>query len=141
MSPLFLLFACAEGDLAIEPVSLDWGEIDFQDDGCRDCLCEAGCAPMDLVLTNAGEADLEVSLPAGMDADHLCPIGHDPSGPIELGVLESDASFILRIAVCGYLPGERDTEVSGTVDIENDGVDTVIQVPWSFTPIRNIDTE
>ncbi len=140
MAWLIALLACSEGDLAIEPVSLDWGEVDFQTAECLDCVCDEGCAARDLVLTNAGDADLEVSLPLGMDADHLCPIGHDPTEAIELGVLEPEASFILRIAVCGYVPGERDTEVTGTIDLENDGVDTVIEVPWSFTPIRNIDT-
>ena len=47
---------------------------------------------------------------------------------------------MLTLSVCSYEPGERDTEVSGTIDLETDGVDTVIQVPFTFTPIRNIDS-
>ncbi len=136
---LWTLIGCGEGDLAIEPVSLSWGEVDFQTSACTDCTCDEGCQPKDLVLTNAGDGDLKLDLPLGVDA-HLCPFGYDGAEALDLGTLEPDASFVLTLSVCSYEPGERDTEVSGTIDLETDGVDTVIQVPFTFTPIRNIDS-
>jgi hypothetical protein len=134
---LWSLFACGEGDLAVQPVSLSWGEVDFQTSDCTDCTCENGCQPMTLTLTNAGDADLHVELPLGVDA-HLCPFGYDGTFPIDLGTLSPDASFTLTFSVCYYEPGERDTLVEGTIDLETDGIDTVIRVPFSFTPIRII---
>ncbi len=141
MTPLIALtlLACGEGDLAVEPVALSWGEVDFQTHACMDCLCDEGCQPRELALTNAGDADLKLDLPLGVDP-HLCPFGYDGSQALDLGTLEPDATFTLTLSVCHYDPGERDTEVEGTIDLETDGVDSVIRVPFSFTPIRNIDS-
>ncbi len=139
MLSLLALFACGEGDLAVEPVSLAWGDVDFQTTACTDCLCDEGCEPRELALTNAGDADIKVDLPLGVDT-HLCPFGYDGAKALDLGTLEPDATFVLTLSVCAYEPGERDTQVSGTIDVETDGADTVIQVPFTFTPIRNIST-
>ncbi len=138
MSLLWSLLACGQGDLAVEPVSLTWGDVDFQTTECMDCTCDDGCEPQELVLTNAGDGDITVELPLGVDP-HLCPYGYDGDTALDLGTLAPDATFVLILSVCSYEPGERDTEVNGTVDIETDGVDSVIQVPFRFTPIRNID--
>lgn len=136
---LWSVLACGEGDLAVEPTSMTWGEVDFQTNACIDCLCDEGCQPRTLTLTNAGDADLKLDLPLGVDS-HLCPFGYEGDQPLDLGTLSPDASFVLTLSVCAYEPGERDTQVEGTIDLETDGVDTVIRVPFSFTPIRNIGT-
>ncbi|HJN76878.1 MAG TPA: hypothetical protein QGF58_23320 [Myxococcota bacterium] len=133
---LALLFACAKGSLEITPNPLSWGEVDFHaGENCEDD--EGGCSPLDVVLRNAGDADLELTSAQGYDSTYLCIDGYAADAPMELGDLPPGASSILTISVCGYQPGELTSEVSGSIVFELETGDESLD--WSFTPIRNID--
>lgn len=132
--PLALLaLGCSRGQLSLDPAELVWGEVDFQAEPLN---CEDGCDPLEATLRNDGEGDLAVRLPSGYDGDHLCIDGFtEPDSPLDLGILPPGASYILVIRVCGYLEGERDTEVRGALRLDADGEG--FTWPWSFTPIRD----
>ena len=127
-----VLLACASGSLEITPNPVVWGEVDFH--AGEDCEPEdGGCDPLDVVLRNAGDGDLELASTAGFDGDHVCVDGHAADTALDLGTLPPAASVILTMSVCGYEPGERDSEVTGSITF--DGGESL---DWSFTPIRDI---
>lgn len=137
MTAIVAFLACASGDVVPEPRELVFGTVDFQADACPECLCDEGCNPVDLVLTNVGEEPASVRMPQGFDDTHLCLAGYDPVSPLELGLVGPQERLILPFSVCGYAPGELTTTVEGTLLFETDGVDPWVEVPWSVTPIRD----
>lgn len=135
---ILLLLACSSGSLSISPNPIEWGEIDFHNADPMDCDPEdGGCDPTVVTLLNDGDRDVGISIPGGVDSDHLCVDGFEPDTDMDLGTLGAGSSYNLVIAVCGYEPGERDSEVTGAISIALDSGDTE-SLEWSFTPIRNI---
>ena len=129
--------ACKQGALSLSPPELAWGEVDFQGEPLDCTADDGGCDAMVVTLTNSGQGDLNLRLPYGYDGDHLCVEGFDADAPLELGLLAPGSSYNLKISVCGYLAGERDSEVSGALQIETDGEPSQTTWPWSFTPVRD----
>lgn len=137
-SLLPFLAACGTsgGDLRVEPAFLDFGEVDFQD-----ALPEGGYGRREVALTNEGSAPVQVTIP-GFDGERLCVTGLDPAeAPLALPAIEPGSRYLLYVGVCGYLPGERDTRVDGSIMLVNDGVDPVVTVDYAFTPTRDIGSD
>lgn len=142
-----LLLGCANpGILESEPTSLDWGEIDFHNDDCMDCTCPDGCGPTQVLLTNTGETQLDIRMPNGFDADHLCLDGFTSSPNLLIGTLQSGEFFLLDVSVCGYLAGELNLPdenpartVEGQLRFQTNGEPSVFEIPFSFVPVRNQD--
>ena len=144
--PLLALPCASPGALEADPSSLDGGEIDFHNETCMDCACGDGCGLTQVMLTNTGEAALDLSLPNGFDADHLCIDGYTSSPNLSLGTLEPGEFFLLDVAVCGYLAGELNLPdedppraVEGQLRFESNGEPRTLDIPYSFIPIRNQD--
>ena len=130
---LFYL-ACSSNELiSVSPPDLAWNDINFADP-----IPENGYAPLELIITNKMDNDVEVSI-SNFDWEHLCLQGYSESSELELPTLTVGDSFILRPSVCKYLPenGERDTEVSGSININaTSGKNSLtVNVPWVFTPV------
>jgi len=129
---MLLLLGCAQGSLEITPNPVAFGEVDFH--AGEECEPEeGGCAPLDVTLRNAGDADLELVSSAGYDGDYLCLSGHAADTELDLGTLPPGAAVILTMSICGYEPGELTSEVDGTIAFDVEGGD----LDWSFTPIRD----
>ena len=143
----FLLFGCASpGILESDPAALDWGEIDFHNDDCMDCSCADGCGLTQVLLTNTGEAELDITLPTGFDEDHLCIDGFTSSPNLGIGTLQPGEFFLLDVSVCGYLPGELNLPdetparlVEGRLGFQTSGEPSTFDIPFSFVPVRNQD--
>jgi hypothetical protein len=149
MKPLFLVFfalpmACSsDGVLELDPVSLDWGEVDFHTEECMDCACPDGCGLTPLFLNNTGEAPLQIHMPNGFDDAHLCIDGYDSESNLDLGILQPGEFFLLNISVCGYEAGELNTEgeeparpVTGSLRFSTDGEPAKASAEFSFVPVR-----
>jgi len=135
-----LLAGCGEelGDLDMSPVYIDFGEIDFQDEACFDCDCDEHCRATTVTLLNEGTAPLNISLPYGLDAERFCLEGfQDVSEPIEIPALEPEASYLLVLSICGYVPGEQTLLVEGEIVFHTDGDREEVGLDWSYTPIRD----
>ncbi|MFH1463906.1 MAG: hypothetical protein ABIO70_05950 [Pseudomonadota bacterium] len=134
---LALLSACTpeEGVLVLDPPSLDWGEIDFQQS-----MPLEGFDQREVNLINDGVKDLTIRIP-GYDRVHLCLEGfEDQEGIVELPTLSPGSRYILLPAVCGYdvEAGEIGTTFHGRLQFVNDGTDPVELLEYSFTPVRHI---
>lgn len=130
---LFVLLACSEPAVEINtsPDELAFGDVEFTAE-----MPEGGFAQEDLVLTNASERETVLTLPP-YDDDHLCIEGFDNDQlPQDLASMTQQATYVLRVGVCGYVPGEAESEVQLTLTINTDGTPSTVQVPVSFTPIR-----
>jgi hypothetical protein len=132
-----LLSACTpeEGVLVVDPPSVEWGEIDFQQP-----MPLEGYDQREVSLLNDGVRDLAIRIP-GYDRVHLCLEGfEDQDGVIELPALTPGSRYILLPAVCGYdvEAGEIGTTFTGRIQLVNDGADPVEMLEYSFTPVRRI---
>jgi hypothetical protein len=124
-----------EGVLVVDPPSIDWGEVDFQQ-----TMPMEGYDQRAVDLLNDGARDLTVRIP-GFDRVHLCLEGfEDQEGVIELPTIAPGSRYILLLAVCGYdmEAGELETTFHGRVQCVNDGADPVEMLPYTFTPVRNL---
>jgi hypothetical protein len=137
----FALFAPAlacspeEGVLVVDPPSVDWGEVDFQQP-----MPMEGYDQRAVNLINDGMQDLSIRIP-GYDRVHLCLEGfEDQEGVIELPSLTPGSRYILLPAVCGYdvEAGEIGTTFHGHIQFVNDGADPVEMLEYDFTPVRHI---
>ena len=126
----FFFIACNSGELTAFPSTLDWGDIDF-----REVPPEGGFAQQDISLTNTGTQNIDISLSVFNDV-YLCLTGLDGK-PQELGTLEPEQSYSLRVGVCDYIEenGERDTLISGQIEITHSGKNSPVSIDWSFTPV------
>ncbi len=133
-----LLAGCARADLDVEPEAIDWGEVDFLAE-----MPDGGYAPVDLAITNGGDAVLHAVL-AEFDFDHLCAPGFAADRmPAELPPLDPGQTYAIPVGACAYSAegGERDTEVSGAIVITADGSDPEAEIPWSFVPVLGLDED
>ncbi|MED5372460.1 MAG: hypothetical protein VX899_15710 [Myxococcota bacterium] len=129
-----LLGACATGELTLSPSSLDFGEVDFNDEP-KDCdPDEGGCMPTSVRVENSGDATVSVT-GGGWEEDYLCIEGFS-GGSLDLGVLNPGSFFDLEIAVCGKDPGYG-TPISGAITFTPDSGERAA-LEWSFTPQRDL---
>ena len=132
---VLLLPACRgpRGSLQVEPLSIDFGEVDFQQE-----MPDGGYDPRVITLSNRGEQDLDVWLP-GYDQERLCLEGFTAAeGVIELPTLSPGSPYLLTLSVCGYLSGERDLEVEGALRFLNDGEEPAVDLEYRFIPVREL---
>lgn len=130
----FLLAACtADYVVTVSPSTLNLGVVDFAVE-----MPEEGYTPGQVSLTNDGKGTPVLAL-AEVDADYVCVVGFTGRDlPIPLGELPEGSTYLLNIAACGYLPGDRDSEVTTEVVVSTDGTPATIRIPVSFTPTRTI---
>ena len=123
----------SKATLPLSPAEIGWGEVDFQQD-----QPEGGYDPQQLLIENTGDAEIEVEL-LSFDFGHLCLPGFD-SAPASIGAVAAGESFSLFVGVCDYDPaaGERDTVVSGSIEVGVVDGEDVADAAWSFTPVENI---
>jgi hypothetical protein len=139
---LMALLACGQGELDIRPNAYDWGEINFLDEECLECECDDHCGPIEIELTNIGDAPLVVELPEGYDGDRFCLKGFDdPDAAITLPDLGPDETYLLELAICGYLPGEQTLNLAGQIGFRTDGVNGGASFEWAYVPIRDQSSE
>ena len=131
---LGLLFFACTGSLEITPFpsKLDFGEINF-----HETMPSDGYSAMEVDLTNTGEKEASLEVLA-FDFEHLCLQGYT-NAPASLSTLSPDSKFTLLVSVCDYIEeaGERDDLLSGSIEIDYGG-DSLLSIPWSFTPILDI---
>ncbi len=132
---LLLLAACGADSLTftISPDPVAFGEVDFAVE-----MPDDGYAPIAVSLTNTGSTDALLAL-ADFDDTYLCVQGysHDLL-PGEMGVVAPNSTYVLNIAVCGYAPGERDSQVSTDVTVSTDGDPSSLTIPVTFTPVQTM---
>lgn len=139
MSPVFslvTLLACTPDpiDFTISPNPVAFGEIDFAVDPP-----EEGYNPIATTLTNNGLDDVTLAL-ADWDDDYLCVQGYShEERPGAMATVAPGSTYVLNIAVCGYLAGERDTEISTDVSISTDSTPASFAIPVTFTPIQTFE--
>ena len=128
-----LLGGCAAADMAdftISPDPVEFGDVDFSVE-----TPEEGYAPIAVTMYNNGLSDVTLGL-ADFNPDYLCVVGYSYDGlPGTMGVVAPASSYVLNLAVCGYLPGERDTEVSTSVTVSTDSTPSTLSIPVTFTPV------
>jgi len=128
-----LLAGCAAGDTAdfsISPDPIEFGEVDFSVE-----TPDEGYTPIAVTLYNNGVNDVTLGL-ADFNEDYLCVVGYTHDAlPGTMGVVAPASSYVLNVAVCGYLPGERDTEVSTAVTVSTDSTPSSLSIPVTFTPV------
>lgn len=123
-------------DFTITPNPVAFGEVDFAAE-----MPEEGYAPIATTLANEGTYDVTLTLQA-FDQDHLCVQGYPADAlPGAMGLVAPGSSYVLNIAVCGYLPGERETEVSTSVTVGTDAEPATLTIPVTFTPIQTMGGE
>jgi len=129
---LLILLGCSpEFDILISPARLDLGVVDFAQE-----MPEEGYAPGSVSLINKGTGEPQLALLAYDDV-HLCLPGYTGLDlPATIGTLPEGATASLLVAACGYEPGERDSEVYGTVTVGTGGTPSTVEIPVVFTPTR-----
>ena len=129
------LVACGGADLSVSPVSLDFGEVDFQQ-----TRPDAGFDPLPVTITNNGKDPVDLVI-ENFDSTHLL-LGAQlvVDDPPTLASLEEGQQAVLTVAVWDYdvAAGERDSLVKGSFDLNASNLKDPLVVSWSFTPIRNI---
>jgi len=128
---------CAEpGLLTASPGELAWGEIDFT--GWPADMPEGGYDPVQIVLTNSGEGEIEVTL-AGFDFERLCLAGYS-TVPTDLPTIAPGSTWLFDLGVCAYISeeGDRGTTVRGEIGLETNGENGVLVIPWSFMPVVQV---
>ena len=125
---------CASGELTAFPSQITWGDVDFQSS-----MPETGYDTKNIILTNTGTTNIELSLEVYDDV-HICLDGLDASSQ-SLGSLEPEQSYSLLVGACGYQPdqGERDKEITGSITISHTGANSPTEIAWSFTPVLIIE--
>lgn len=128
------LGGCAPTAIEVNPTSLDFGEVDFQQD-----VPAGGFNPQAVTITNTGETVVAPSV-TGFDDTRLVLNGlFESTDPPTVFPLDPGASVTVQVAVVGYELGERDTTVNGQFRVSADGAESV-DVQWSFVPVRRFDT-
>lgn len=123
--------ACSGADLVVSPTTFDFGEVNVQEDRPAE-----GYSARDLVLNNRGGRDLDIRF-VGLDSEHLfiaAPIFVADSPPT-LPTLMAGDQTIVTVAPWDYELGELTTQISGSFEIDAQGMDPVT-ITWSFTPVR-----
>ena len=130
-----LFIGCASPEITPFPSSLKFGEVDFQQ-----TMPDEGYMATELEITNTGDSELTLELTV-FDFEHLCLEGYN-NVPATLSSLSPDSKYTLLVSVCDYIEerGERDDLLTGDISIEY-GASEALKIPWSFTPVLNIETD
>jgi len=133
---LMTLMGCSRGDLIATPSSIDFGEIDFQQDKPT-----SGYNPLEVTLSNEGSKALDIQV-NGIDSERmLLGAQLEIDDPPILRTVESGQQTISPLSIWGYNDGERNTEVTGSFSMNADGLKDSLKLDWSYTPVRNfVDT-
>lgn len=120
-------------ELEISPPQVNWGELDFAEEPP-----DEGFEPVQLVIKNVGDNDVEVEL-TGFDFERLCAPGYS-AVPASLGNVTAGGSVAVSVGVCGYSAeaGDRDSLVSGTIDVGVVDGEGSASARWSFTPVLDL---
>lgn len=130
---MLLLLGCAPTvAVTANPDHLDFGQVIFGAD-----MPEGGWAPIqETSLTNEGEEAVALQLPE--PEPELCLDGFpDGEFPAELGVVDPGSSYILRVGICDYTPGDATSEVELPLLVDTPADPVTITV--TFTPVRDGD--
>lgn len=132
---LLVLLACTpDPELALDPSSLAFGEIDF---GVE--MPAEGYSPLSVGVENIDKDDHELWVVAD-DVDHLCFVGFpEAAAPFQVGNLPAGSTYTLQISVCDYNPGDRDTEYLTSVRFATETDSDPVVLSVSFTPTRTIE--
>ena len=132
-----LLVGCGGGEapvvIELTPATLAFGEVDFVE-----AMPDEGYGAQYVEIRNVGEENLDITIP-GFDGDRICLEGFDdPDQTINLPTLSSQQLYALKIGICGYLPGELTSEVTGTIRLDNDSQQGSVELVYTYTPVTNI---
>ena len=127
-----VLSACGGDKLIVDPGSIDWGDVDFNDP-----VPATGHDPQEITLTNNGGGSLEVMI-LDLDDDRLTLGGQlDSNDPPRLTLAGGGGVAVLTLGVAGYEPGEIATEIDGELRFAAAGLKDDVIFPWSYVPQRS----
>lgn len=126
-----VLVGCGSGELTVTPEVLDFGEADFHQE-----RPDEGYNAIEVVLRNDGSRPLDLSI-RSFDNERLQLGARFEEEPF-LPRIEPGEQHVITVGVWAYRPGEWDQRVEGSFRVHGDQLRDPIEVPWSFTPIRNI---
>ena len=126
----FLAIAACGGDLIVEPTTLDFGELDF-----NQTIPDAGYQAPQLPISHGLDRDIPVEI-YRLDNDRLS-LGAQltESDPPTVNALAGVLS-VITIGVIGYEPGEVDSTVSGSISVYSPDLNDTVDVEWSYIPTR-----
>ena len=128
------LVGCARPVFQVSPTSLEFGEVDFQQE-----VPVSGFNPQSVTITNTGETVVAPAV-TGFDDTRLVLDGlFESTDPPTVFPLDPGASITVQVAVVSYALGERDTAVNGQFRMSADDAEPV-EVDWTFVPVRRFDT-
>ena len=115
---------------------LEWASIDFHQE-----LPDSGYDPLPITITNVSNNDIVITI-RNLDEERLKLTGFlDLSSPPTLPPMSPSSSASISLGVISYVPGELESTIEGAFTIDpGDGLES-IDIPWSYTPIRNIPTD
>lgn len=127
-----LLLACADPvNVSGSPASLDYGEVDFTAE-----VPDGGFASLDWTVTNVGDADVTLTLPA-YDDERLCVDGFDVDTlPQALPAMSAGGAYVFHVGICGYVAGEEGGDVQTELTVQTDTTPASLTVPITYTAIR-----
>jgi hypothetical protein len=120
--------------VSVEPVSVDFGTVDFKE--WPTDMPSEGYGSTSVMLTNDGDDTVNLTL-ISADFERLCLLGISESMvPYSWPDLATGKTLILPIGVCSYSAeeGDRDTLVEGEILIRSTTHEGDLTIPWSFTP-------
>lgn len=126
----FLAIAACGGDLIVEPTTLDFGELDF-----NQTIPDAGYEATQIQISHGLDRDIPVEI-YRLDNDRLS-LGAQltESDPPTVNALAGVLS-VITIGVIGYEPGEVDSTVSGSISVYSPDLNDTVDVEWSYIPTR-----
>ena len=134
-----ILTGCGSNALSVEPGSLNWGEVDFEE-----VKPDEGYDQKSITLTNDGSKSLDISVLNFDDVRLILGAQLETPDPPVLRVIEPGSNAVITVAVWGYdiESGELTEEVTGSFYLDAKSLKDPVEVQWAFTPIRGgeIDT-
>lgn len=127
------LLACTPSVVVTaNPDDLAFGDVVFGAD-----MPEGGWAPLqETSLTNEGEEPVTLELP--QPESELCLDGFpEEDFPASLGSVDPGSSYVLRVGICEYTPGDAGSEVEVPLLVDTPADPVTITI--TFTPIRDGD--
>jgi hypothetical protein len=129
---LLLLWGCGHAELAVAPVQVDFGNVDFQQD-----IPPEGLSAQDVVISNISDKAVDVVI-ASFPEDRLVLGGFFPDAPYTFPRLDAGATTTITLGVKHYDEGERDTLVEGSFTLEAKQLKDPVVIGFSYTPVRII---
>jgi len=128
---LTLLGVGCGAELTVEPGTVDWGTVDFNQP-----VPDAGHDAREITLTNSGSGSLEVVV-LDLEDDRLTLAGQfTTTDPPRLELGKGDVA-VLTLGVSGYEPGETGQQITGEVTFAAGRLRDDVILPWSYIPERD----